>query len=124
MSRKSESRLFVPVILLLVFSLLSISVGFSSLSTTLTVNGTTAFAPVDMLRVTKIELDSINGATEDSSSHTINSINALLDIDSLTGYATYNVTVSNLGQVDKILSSITNEIFSNDVQLKKAEAPK
>ena len=41
-------------------------------------------------------------------------MNFTLELDELTSTATYNVTLSNLGQVDKILTSITNEIFTNN----------
>lgn len=95
-------------------SLLSISIGFSALSTSLSINGHAAFTPVAMIRVLSFELAQSSNTTESSYSHTPDTINALLDINSLDGYATYNVKISNLGEVDEELSQIEPLIFSNE----------
>ncbi len=113
MRRVIYNKVFFSVIVFLFLSLLTISIGFSSLSTSLTVNGTTTFAPVDMLRVTKITNTGYSDADLISATHTIDTISALLDINSTSGYATYDVTISNLGQVDKVLTSISEDVFSN-----------
>ena len=109
---KKNNKYFM-IGLLLVVSLLSISIGFSAMSTTLTINGTAYFEPVDMIRVLSIKENNSYNSLERSKSFTIDSINVLLDI-SENGYATYDVNITNLGQVDKVVDSIIPEIFSNN----------
>ena len=89
MKKFNDSKLFLPIAFVLVFSLLTISVGFSSLSTSLTVNGSSRFTPVDMLRITKIEVDSTTNAEIDVANHTIDSINTLVELTSLAPMAGY-----------------------------------
>ena len=110
----SYKKFLIPIILMLVFSLISISIGFSSLSTTLSVNGNAAFIPVDMIRFTALETNNLNNAVEEDKSFLINILNFNIELDTINSTATYDVTLSNLGQVDKILTSINNEIYSND----------
>ena len=111
--KSSDKKYFIPIILLLVFSLISISIGFSSLSTTLSVNGSAAFIPVDMIRFTKLETKELNKAYEEDKRFLIQDLNFTIELDELSSTATYDVTLSNLGQVDKVLTSITNEIYTN-----------
>lgn len=112
--KNSDKKYFLPILLILVFSLISISVGFSSLSTTLSIDGSAAFIPVDMIRFTRLETNQLNNAYEEDKRFLIQDLNFTIELDQLSSSATYNVTLSNLGQVDKILTSITNEIFTND----------
>ena len=113
--RSTDKKAFIPIIILLIISLLSISIGFSSMSTTLSVNGNAAFIPVDMIRFTALETNELKNAYEESKSFLTNDLNFNIELDLANSTATYDVTLSNLGQVDKILSSITNEIYSNDI---------
>lgn len=111
---KKAKRLSYILVIFLCVSIVSISIGFSAMSTTLTVNGSANFKPVDMIRVVSLEQDTLKDSEEISSKYTIDGINVLVDINSIDGYASYNVKVVNLGEVDKELSSIENEIFSNE----------
>ena len=73
MKRKLKLKKQNPIFLLgsiLVVFLLSISVGFSALSTSLSVNGTAAFTPVGMIRVMSIAQDTLISATETNKSIT------------------------------------------------------
>lgn len=94
--------------------LLFIAVGFSALSTTLSINGSAAFAPVGMIRVMSISTGSLVDATEQSKSITPDSIKNMLDLNSSTATATYNVVIKNLGQTDKMLDDILEDLYSND----------
>lgn len=98
----------------LIFSLLFISVGFSAMSTSLSINGRTVFAPVGMIRVMSISRDNIVNATEISESISNDRIKNKIDLNSSTSSATYNVTIKNLGQVDYKLDSIDEVVFSNN----------
>ncbi len=113
MKKTSVKSLYVLTIILCI-SLLSISVGFSAMSTTLSINGSASFKPVDMIRIISMEQNKLESTTEVSHSHMIDTITALIDINDLNGYATYTVEIKNLGQVDKKLDAIVSDIFSND----------
>ena len=106
----------LPLILsfCLVLFLLLIPIGFSSLSTSLSINGSTAFEPVGMIRVMSISQDSLIDARESSISIDPDAIKVLIDIDDINGSATYNVVIKNLGQTDKVLDDIVEEVFSNN----------
>ena len=98
----------------LMIMLLAISVGYSALSTALTINGMAHFRPVGMIRVLSLEQNSLLYTTEDNHSFTPDTINVLLDINTYDGYAIYDVNITNLGQIDKELTQVINEIFTND----------
>lgn len=111
---KRVNSLYPILVIALCISCISISIGFSAMSTSLSINGTAIVDPVGMIRVLSIEQDELYNATEYNSEYSIDSINVLLDLDQNDGYATYNVVIKNLGQVDKELTKIESEIFSND----------
>ena len=105
-----------PVLLLgtvLIVLLLSISVGFSALTTTLSVNGSAAFIPVGMIRVMQYKQNSLFQATETSKTFSPDTINSIVSINQADGTATYDVTIRNLGQIDQVLDNIIEEIFTN-----------
>ena len=112
--KSSDKKYFIPIVILLVFALISISIGFSSLSTTLSINGSAAFIPVDMIRFTRLETKELKDAFEEDKRFLIQDLNFTIELDELNSTATYDVTLSNLGQVDKILTSIDSEIWSNN----------
>ena len=111
---KKTNNFYLIIIIALCISCLSISVGFSAMSTSLSINGGASFEPVGMIRVLSFEQNDIFNVVEHNSSHNTDSISVLLDINGSDGYATYNVNITNLGEIDKELSEIENEIFSNE----------
>ena len=114
-SKKSNNKRPLNLLLLSLGAfLLFIAVGFSALTTTLSVNGSAAFAPVGMIRVMSISTGSLVDATEQSKSITPDSIKNMLDLNSSTATATYNVVIKNLGQTDKVLDDILEDMYSND----------
>ena len=114
-SKKTNNKRLLNLLLpLLCVFLLFIAVGFSALSTTLSVNGNAAFAPVGMIRVMSISTDSLVDATEQSKSITSDSIKNMLDLNSSNATAKYNVVIKNLGQTDKELDNIVEDMFSNE----------
>ena len=106
-------NIFLILFICLCFSLLSISIGFSAMSTSLSVNGSAIVDPIGMIRVVSIKQENISNAFEHSRTFDIDSINVLLDIEK-NGSITYKVKIANLSQVDKELTNIENDIFSND----------
>ena len=111
---KRFNNLFLILIVAMCISCISISVGFSAMSTTLSINGTAVVEPVGMIRFLSIEQESMVDATEYSSEYDIDTISVLLDINSPDGYATYKVNVTNLGTIDMELAKIEDVIFTND----------
>ena len=113
--KKVNGKKFTFIMLsLLVFSLLTISIGFSSLSTSLTVNGNLAFVPIDMIRVTSISADHLAASSEQSKGFSLDKINIQLTLDNLSSEAIYNVTIKNFGQVQKVFAGCSTVIFSNE----------
>ena len=94
--------------------LMMLSVGFSAMSTSLSINGKAAFMPVGMIRVMSISQDNLIDADENSKSINVDSISVNVDINELSGSASYNVVIKNLGETNKQLVSIDDDIFSND----------
>lgn len=111
---KKKLKLTSLASIFLLVSLLFISIGYGSLSTTLSINGNAAFRPVGMIRVMSIEKNSFENAVEISSGYTSDTINVLIDLNESTSVATYNVNITNLGQVDKQLIQIIDDIYTND----------
>lgn len=112
--KKLPAKASLVLTIILCVSVLTISVGFSALSTSLSINGSAAFKPVGMIRVTAMDQIELDNATEESHNYTIDTVSALLDINTIDGYAIYQVTISNLGEVHKEIAGISAEIFSND----------
>ena len=111
---KNTKHLTVILISFLIVSMLTISIGFSAMSTTLTVNGVASFKPIDMIRVVGIDMVDEVSATDIKSGYKPTEANMYLSIDNIDGYITYKIQIRNLGEVDKVLSNINNDIFSND----------
>lgn len=111
---KRPNNLIFILIICLCASCLSIAIGFSAMTTSLSINGNAKFDPVGMINVVSFEQDSNINSVESTHSHTMDTISVLLDINDPDGYAIYNVKITNLGETDKELKKIENEIFSNE----------
>ena len=93
---------------------------FFAMSTTLSIDGSTSFVPVGLIRVLSIQQDTLSGTTEVSRSIKHDSIQNTLDLNSADGYATYEVVIKNLGQSKEVLSGIINpklSIFANSCEI-------
>ena len=112
--RKLELNKYVILASVVMVALLTISVGFSALSTSLSINGNVSFAPVGMIRVMSISQDNFSNATGLSESITPDSIKTTVDFNNADGTATYNVVIRNLGQVDYKFIEIEKTLFSNE----------
>ncbi len=99
---------------MLIISFLFISVGFSAMSTTLSIDGSTSFIPVGLIRVLSFQQDTLVGTSEVSRSIKHDSIKNTIEFDSETGYATYEVVIRNLGQIDYVLDHIDEVVYSNN----------
>ena len=106
-------NLYLKLSFIMLFSILFITVGFSALSTTLTMDGSAKFVPVGMIRVMSINQNSLTDVTEIDRGYTLDSINVIIDFDEETGIAVYDVNITNLGQTDKKLTQIIEDIYTN-----------
>ena len=111
---KGISSIQLKLFYVLLLSTLFITVGFSSLSTILSVNGTASFKPVSMILITNVQPDQSTMQYNNSVSHTWNTMNIGCDLPTLTDQMVYNVTIKNYGQTNKVLSNILAETFSNN----------
>ena len=115
-SKMNTKRLY-PISFLgitLVVFLLFISIGFGAMSTSLSINGSSAFTPVGLIRVMSIGNASLVGATEEVKSITPDAIKNRLDLNTAGSRATYTVVIKNLGQTDQVLDSVIEDMFSNN----------
>ena len=112
-NKKKINKTYIIASLVIV-ALLSISVGFSALSTSLSINGTASFEPVGLIRVMSISQDSLTNVTGLSESITPDSIKTTMDFNNINGTATYNVVIRNLGQIDYKFTGIDEVLFSNN----------
>ena len=98
----------------LVCTVLFITVGFSSLTSSLSINGNAAFAPVGLIRVMSMTQYNLNNAEELSKGITPDSVKNRIDLNGSGSSATYEVKIRNFGQIDYVLDSILEEVYSND----------
>jgi len=113
--KNGRDNKFLPMIgIFLVCSLFFITVGFSALSTSLSVNGSASFTPVGLIRVMSIKQDELINATGYNASIMPDSIKTTFDLNGADSSATYTVIIKNLGQVDYQLKSINEKLFSNN----------
>lgn len=94
--------------------LLFISVAFSALSSTLTINGKAAFRVVKDIRISSITLsDSSTGVENSPANYGTNEVMGNITLNRLTDNVTYNVVINNVGNVDQVLTSINDVTFTN-----------
>ena len=98
--------IFIPVVFL--------TVGFSALSTSLSINGIGSVDPIGFIVITSINPDDSTLQNNESYSHTHDTINIGANLNTLTDTMKYNISVRNLGQTNKSLSEILNIEYSND----------
>lgn len=103
MTRKNKEKLkisyFKISLFVMVFSVLILSIGFSSFSNTLTVGESTARISVEKdIRIKNIEIKKVShGAEVTYADYNVTNISTGLKLDTSDAYAIYDVTVINLG---------------------------
>ena len=113
----NKTKTFNPMLLVgfvLVFFLLSISVGFSALSTSLSINGHASFKPVGLIRIMSLKQNTLFNATETSKTFTQNTVSITGTLENFDSRLVYDVNIANLGETDKVLTDVVKEVFSND----------
>ena len=112
--KKLYKYLWLNLLLVFVLPVVLISVGFSALSTSLSINGIAMFKPVGMILVMSNEPNDSTLVNNISYSHTHETINISANLPTTNDKVIYDVTIRNLGQTNKILSEIISEEFTND----------
>jgi len=103
----------IEILLIMIIPVIAISVGFSALSTSVSINGLAKIIPIDYIVVMSNEPDQSTNINNLSYSHTIDSITISANLENLNDQVIYNVNIRNLGQTNKQLSEIIEDIFSN-----------
>jgi len=117
MGKKQNKNILLYYVLLLIVPVMFITIGFSALSTILSVNGTSMMRPVGMILVMSIEPDQETAVNNISASHTTDKVSISAQLNNINDEVRYNVQIRNLGQTNKILSEIISEEFTNDDML-------
>ena len=115
--RRTRLVLKNPVLfslLILIIPVLMITVGFSALSTTLSIDGLARFEPVGLIIVTSIEPTQETSVNSLSYSHTTDTITTASVLPTTSDVSVYNIQIRNLGETDKMLSEIIVEEFNNN----------
>ena len=111
---KTKVNNYILILSIIVMvTMLTISVGYSALSTSLTINGHAAFKPIGMIRIMSITDDTFNNASSTSSSYTKDTISVTFDLNDTSSTASYIFNIRNLGETDKTITKILNESYSN-----------
>ena len=111
--RKAGKNIVYSLFLMLFMPILLITVGFSALSTSLSINGIAMFRPVSMILEIGNEPDQSTIENNNSYSYTKDTINIAATLDETSDQVIYNVSIRNFGQTNKILSEIVQDEFTN-----------
>lgn len=92
---------FIKILpLLVIFVILSISIGFSFFSSTLSVNGAKVeVRVVKDIRITNVSVDSTNNAIIKYNDYDVSTVLSRIVLSSSESIATFNVRVTNIGNV-------------------------
>ena len=112
--RKVFNNLLFKLLIVIVLPVFLISIGFSALSTTLSIDGKAVVNPVNMILVLSITPDESTIEHHISATHTENTINVSAELNNTSDQVVYNVVIKNLGQSYQTLSAIIADEFTND----------
>ena len=100
---------------LIIFFILFISVGYSSMTTSLNISGEAKFKISSDIRITNCNVNSAtNGGLEEyECEYSKNTIINNITLPNLNSTITYNITLANLNDLPMLLYSINNLNFNN-----------
>ena len=110
--KNSSNNLFYFSIVVVVFTILFLSVGFSAFQNDLAIEDISATVRIDKdVRVMKVSVDSVNEATSYHEDYNVSNISGNIGLTNSNSYVIYDVEVYNLGNVIMGISdaSIDNE---------------
>ena len=111
---KGKNKLLRLLLSILVLPVVLITVGFSALSTSLSINGIAMFKPVSMILVIDNQPDDSTISNNNSYSFTKDTINISATLNHTSDQVVYNVSIRNFGQTNKVLAEVIEDEFSNN----------
>ena len=112
--RLSKSKTNFRIFLLFCFSIIGLTVGYSALNEEIKITGEAFIRPIKDVRITDVRLsEKTNEGEFNYNNFNINSINVGASLPNTNSTVTYEVDISNIGNVPVIVKSITPEYGSN-----------
>ena len=111
---KSKNKTNFRIFLLFCFSIIGLTVGYSALNEEIKITGEAFVRPVRDVRITDVRLsETANEGLNSYNNFNINSINVGASLPKINSTVTYEVDISNIGDVPVIVKSITPDYGNN-----------
>ena len=112
--RLSKNKTNFRIFLLFCFSIIGLTVGYSALNEEIKITGEAFVRPVRDVRITDVRLsETANEGLNSYSNFNINNINVGASLPKINSTVTYEVDISNIGDVPIIVKSITPDYGNN-----------
>ena len=112
--RLSKNKTNFRIFLLFCFSIIGLTVGYSALNEEIKITGEASIRPIKDVRITDVRLsEKTNEGEFNYNNFNINSINVGASLPNTNSTVTYEVDISNIGNVPVIVKSITPEYGNN-----------
>ena len=112
--RLSKSKVNFRIFLLFCFSIIGLTVGYSALNEELKISGEASVRPIKDVRITDVRLsETTNEGQFNYNNFSVNSISLGASLPNINSTVTYEVDISNIGNVPIIIKSITPEYGEN-----------
>ena len=112
--RLSKNKVNFRIFLLFCFSIIGLTVGYSALNEELKISGEASVRPIKDVRITDVRLsETTNEGQFNYNNFSVNSISLGASLPNINSTVTYEVDISNIGNVPIIINSITPEYGEN-----------
>ena len=112
--RLSKSKVNFRIFLLFCFSIIGLTVGYSALNEEVKISGEASVRPIKDVRITDVRLsETTNEGQFNYNNFSVNSISLGASLPNINSTVTYEVDISNIGNVPIIINSITPEYGEN-----------
>ena len=111
---KSKNKTNFRIFLLFCFSIIGLTLGYSALNEEIKITGEAFVRPVKDVRITDVRLsETANEGLNSYNNFNINNINVGASLPQINSTVTYEVDISNIGDVPVIVKSITPDYGNN-----------
>ncbi len=101
----------------LLIAILAMSVGYASLATTISLDGTTEITGTWDIKITNVEVVKVSdGCTAGEPSFTDNTVSFAATLNKPGDEVDYRITIANAGTIDAELDKVVFDIEQNDVK--------
>ena len=106
MKKKSHPflKIYVIIFSLILLPVCIITIGYSAMSSVLSIDGKSLVKPIDFIIVMSINPEQETAVNNVSSTHNYNTIEVSADLPTLSDESKYKVVIKNLGQSKEVLS--------------------